>query len=329
MVHLLSEFAEQWLSEHAPDIKPATFRLYEYAINKLRRYFKTILLKDITRIKYQKFINNLYEEGHSNKTIKLIHIVANLIFKTACKYEVLRDNPIVFAKIPKPKDIDSNSATKDMPKYLERNELKLFLKNVKSENDAYVHYPLFLTLAYTGLHRGELAALKWADIDFQLKTININKTLYVGKGGLKNYVLQSPKIKSSVRIIVITDNILHELSRLRNLQKKDRMLHRTSWHEENFVFTSPQYPGFPIHPNQIWSIMKRILKKSALNENLSPHSLRHTHTSLLAESGASLEAIMERLGHSDDTITRTIYLHITKKVKNETAQKFYELMLEP
>jgi len=42
--------------------------------------------------------------------------------------------------------------------------------------------------------------------------------------------------------------------------------------------------------------------------------------------GVSLEAIMERLGHSNDNITRTIYLHITKQTKKDAAQKFYELM---
>ena len=57
-----------------------------------------------------------------------------------------------------------------------------------------------------------------------------------------------------------------------------------------------------------------------------PHSLRHTHTSLLAETGVSLEQIMHRLGHSDDATTKNIYLHITKPKREEASQKFAELM---
>lgn len=72
--------------------------------------------------------------------------------------------------------------------------------------------------------------------------------------------------------------------------------------------------------------MKRLLKLAELNLELSPHSLRHTHTSLLAEAGASLEQIMDRLGHADDEITRMIYLHITKPKKKEASQMFAELM---
>lgn len=68
--------------------------------------------------------------------------------------------------------------------------------------------------------------------------------------------------------------------------------------------------------------MKRLLKLAGLNENLTPHSLRHTHTSLLAEAKVSLEKIMDRLGHSDDHTTKNIYLHVTKELKKDASQKF-------
>lgn len=72
--------------------------------------------------------------------------------------------------------------------------------------------------------------------------------------------------------------------------------------------------------------MNRLLKIVKLNEELTPHSLRHTHTSLLAEAKVGLEEIMERLGHADDEITRRVYLHVTKTMKKEASQKFSELM---
>ncbi len=53
---------------------------------------------------------------------------------------------------------------------------------------------------------------------------------------------------------------------------------------------------------------------------------RHTHTSLLAEAGVSLEQIMHRLGHSNDAITRNVYLHVTKPKRKEASHKFAELM---
>ncbi|WP_342453900.1 tyrosine-type recombinase/integrase [Paenibacillus turicensis] len=63
-----------------------------------------------------------------------------------------------------------------------------------------------------------------------------------------------------------------------------------------------------------------------MESDLTPHSLRHTHTSLLAEAGVSLEQIMQRLGYSDDKVTKKIYLHMTKPQRKEASQKFSELM---
>nr|WP_245998333.1 tyrosine-type recombinase/integrase [Siminovitchia terrae] len=72
--------------------------------------------------------------------------------------------------------------------------------------------------------------------------------------------------------------------------------------------------------------MARLLKIAGLNGQLTPHSLRHTHTSLLAEAGVGLEQIMDRLGHTDDHTTKNVYLHVTKEMKKEASQKFTELM---
>jgi integrase len=72
--------------------------------------------------------------------------------------------------------------------------------------------------------------------------------------------------------------------------------------------------------------MARLLAIAKLNSDLTPHSLRHTHTSLLAEAGVALEQIMDGLGHSDDQITKNVYLHVTQEMKKEASHKFTQLM---
>jgi integrase len=72
--------------------------------------------------------------------------------------------------------------------------------------------------------------------------------------------------------------------------------------------------------------MRRMVKLAELNEEFTPHSLRHMHTSLLAEAKVSLEDITERLGHSNDDTTRANYRHVTKEMKKEASQKIGQLM---
>lgn len=319
------ELADQWFEEHSKDIKPTTQQIYQFGIKKLKLFFDNVPAKNITKVNYQKVLTELFEANLSQSALRSIHLCANMIFNYACRFDILKNNPVQYTKIPRSKvslaDLENE---KDLPKYLEKNELQLFLETVK-KHDTSNHYAMFSTLAYTGMRRGELSALKWNDIDFTNKTINITKNVFI-PGSVKDYILQTPKTKQSKRTISVSDNILSTLSKLRTAQKQEQMRHRDEWHDENFVFLAQNSYGYPISPRTIWTVMRKNLKRSGLSISLSPHSLRHTHTSLLAEAGVSLEAIMERLGHANDTITRTIYLHVTKETKKDAAQKFYELM---
>lgn len=87
-----------------------------------------------------------------------------------------------------------------------------------------------------------------------------------------------------------------------------------------------RHPGYPILIKTIENRMARLLKLAGLDEALTPHSHRHTHTSLLAEAEVVLEDIMERLGHTDDNTTRIIYRHVTKEIKKKASHKFTQLM---
>lgn len=60
-------------------------------------------------------------------------------------------------------------------------------------------------------------------------------------------------------------------------------------------------------------------------KHITPHSFRHTHTSLLIEAGAGVKEIKKRLGHSDINTTMNIYAHMMKNVEEETSKRFSQL----
>ncbi|WP_262372743.1 tyrosine-type recombinase/integrase [Sutcliffiella horikoshii] len=99
------------------------------------------------------------------------------------------------------------------------------------------------------------------------------------------------------------------------------------YYDKDFVFAKMErHHGYPNVIKTIQNRMARLLALANLNKTLTPHGLRHTHTSLLAEAGVSLEQILDRLGHTDDQITKNVYLHVTQEMKKEASQKFTELM---
>jgi len=214
----------------------------------------------------------------------------------------------------------------EIPKYLEKEELALFLKTAK-EQGLELDYLIFLILSYTGIRVGELVALKWKDIDFVNQTISITKTYYNPNNNTVKFLLVTPKTKKSRRKVVVDEVVIEALKNHKEKQEKTSEQLGDVYNNQHFIFAKTErQPGYPIVIKMVQLRMARLLKRANLNPELTPHSLRHTHTSLLAEAGVALEQIMDRLGHSDDQITKNVYLHVTKEMKKEASQKFAQLM---
>ena len=247
-------------------------------------------------------MNDLKKKGYAQNTIEGANRTGRMIFKKAVELGILIKDPTEFTYVPKnQKTVKELEEKNDVPKYLEKEELKHFLEVAKKmglDQDDII----FLLLAYTGIRTGEMCALKWKDINIKEQTISISKTYYNPTNNRKEYKLLTPKTNTSVRIIDIDDTVINELLRHKAFQNKAIMQYRDVYHNEGFVFASfdDKLPGYPLYIKKIENRMRRLLKLAGLNTELTPHSLRHTHTSLLAEAGVSLPQIMERLGHKDE-----------------------------
>ncbi|CAN7768107.1 tyrosine-type recombinase/integrase [Paenibacillus sp. LjRoot153] len=325
------KFAVEWLIGYqgTGKVKISTVRLRQHEISRLMPYFSKLKMRDITKKRYQDALHDLKASGYADNTIDGVHRTGRMIFKRAVELEVIKNDPTEYSIVPKiQKTVVKLEQEVEVPKYMEGGELKRFLRTAE-ESGLDGDYAIFLTLAYTGLRAGELCALKWRDIDFTKHTISITKTYYNPKNNIKEYQLLPPKTKTSKRTIDVDEIVISELEKLRAEQKTVKMRYRKSYHDHDFVFvkTDEENAGYPEYIKQIENRMARLLKISGLNPKLTPHSLRHTHTSLLAAHGdVSLETIMARLGHKDDDTTKSVYLHVTKPKKKEASHKFGELM---
>ncbi|MFO1442052.1 tyrosine-type recombinase/integrase [Bacillus sp. Bva_UNVM-123] len=161
-----------------------------------------------------------------------------------------------------------------------------------------------ITLAYTGISVGELVALKWSDIDFTKQTIRITKTYKnVGNNTLK-YQLEPPKTKKSRREVVVDELVINTLLKYKETQ--DKLIQRlgNSYPDQGFVFANVhRHPGYPVLIKVVETRMARLLKKVDLNQELTPHSLRHPYFPS-CRSWRGNRRDYDRLGHQDDEVTR-------------------------
>ena len=179
----------------------------------------------------------------------------------------------------------------------------------------------FRLLAFTGARKSEILALNWEDVDFSSKRLNIYKTLAIGEKGV---IVNTPKTKTSKRIISLDERTLDILKAWRKEQRKVYFaLGFNTSHKAQPVFTN-QYNRH-IRPSSVIYWMRSIAKKYQVRE-IKIHEFRHTHCSLLFESGATVLEVKERLGHANIEITMNIYAHVTKKQEEETADRFAKFM---
>jgi integrase len=324
------EFAYEWLAIYQASgkpKKPGTIRIRKHEIQRLLDYFAKLKLKDVTRKLYQDALNELKNRGFADNTLDGAHRTGRMIFKKAIEMDLIKKDPTEYAYVPKDIATVEEVEKDEIPNYLEKEQLSLFLKTAE-EKGLERDYPIFKLLAYTGIRVGELCALKWKDIDFEEESVSITKTYYNPINNIKKYQLVPPKTQKGKRKIDVDPSVIALLEKHRADQNKVRMRLRDCYYDEGFVFAKMdgKYPGYPELIKTIENRMRRLLKLSGLNQELTPHSLRHTHTSLLAEAGVGLEEIMERLGHKDDDTTKHVYLHITKSMKKEASRKFSQLM---
>jgi len=325
---VFKDFASEWLLMYSEknSVKPGTIRIRQHEINKLLPYFSLLKLKDITDKKYQEALNDLKEKGYADNTLDGVHRTGRMIFKKAIEMRLIKNDPTEFAYLKKDRKTVEELEEQEIPKYMEKEELALLLQTAAAKG-LDLDYLIFLTLSYTGMRAGELVALKWKDIDFNEQTISITKTYYNPTNNTLEYQLVPPKTRKSKRAIVVDEAVIAALKKHMLVQKKVQEYYGETYLNEGFIFAKKEkQPGYPIFIKTVENRMARLLKLAGLNLDLTPHSLRHTHTSLLAEAKVGLEEIMDRLGHCDDETTKNVYLHVTKEMKKEASHKFAQLM---
>ena len=276
-----------------------------------------IQLKKITLPYCQKIITD-YSKEFSLSTLKKIKIYGGMIFDYAVKMKVIYSNPMKDVLLPK-KQIDITSNDKDL--YYTKDELNHFLKLVDSTNDIKLS-AMFRVLAYTGIRKGELQALEWSDIDFTNNTININKTLSINSE--HKITVQTPKSKSSIRKISIDEETKLILKRWKAKQRELFFSLGTRIKKNQLCFTNDITNDY-LYLNFTNDKLRKICKKHKFKE-IKIHGFRHTHCSLLFESGFTIQEVQDRLGHSDLKTTMSIYAHVTEKQRDNMADKFAKFM---
>ena len=229
------DFISLYVKDMEHRLKPSTVASKKWLIDlKVTPFFKKIPLNEIKPTHVRQWQNSLTcyrdESGkpYSQTYLKCINNQLTAIFNYAVKYYGLKENPCHKAgSMGKKKADEMLFWTKD--------EFQTFIESMK---DRPASYTVFMTMYYTGIREGELLALTPSDIDFEKKTLTVNKS-YQRLG--REDIITTPKTPKSNRTLPIPDglcNCLQEyMSHCYGLQKDDRLFPYT----KSFLYHEMEY----------------------------------------------------------------------------------------
>lgn len=301
----LAEFCGEYLNDMVGVLAERTYAYYVSVIEKaIKPFFESLKITEIKPIHVQRFVNMLNKSGIAPATVKRKLAVLKSILNLAVKRDIIGISPARAEKLTMPK-----IHTKEI-EIFSRQEITEIME--KSDCEPLQFRVLVHLAVITGMRRGELAGLKFSDIDFENCTITVCRSAYKMTG--QPVQTKAPK-NNKDRVLAITPEILHLIRMLKIVNKAG---------ENDWIFTGKN--GSIINPQRITEKFRRFLKKNGLPMRKF-HTLRHTSATLMLYGGVDIKQVQSRLGHGNIKTTQ-IYLHCLPDADREAVGVLQELLIK-
>lgn len=284
-------YYEEWIKVYKEGaIRPVTMGKYKLTLSWVKKLMPKLMVKDLTRVKYQELLNAFAETHERQTTMDFHHQLKAAVLDAV-------DEGLIEADPTRKVIIKGKNPGEKKPKYLNQFQLHTLLNGLSLGATPSWDW-LILLIAKTGMRFSEALAITPSDFDFAHQTLSINKTWdYKSKS---DGTFQPTKNKSSIRKIQIDWQVVTQFSALVKDLPVDKPIFVT---QRVFNATAND-------------VLARHCEKEGI-PTITIHGLRHTHASLLLFAGVSIASVARRLGHASMTTTQKVYLHIIQELENK------------
>src|SRR6516164_2548352 len=308
----LAAYLEIWLADIRSRVSPKTHLRYsELARKNIAPLLGNTLLKDLQPAAISHAYTSLLESGHrkggglSAGTVRHAHRMLKQALAQAVRWGgdwAISRNPCDAVKPPK-----AAPAKMHVHDVAQTVELLDALRNNRL-------FPAVLLAALCGLRRGEIAALRWGQVDLNAGSIAIVQSAEQ-TGTTVRY--KEPKTGSG-RTLALSPTLVDEL-RAHRLRQAEELL-RLGIKVTDETFVCAREDGLPLQPQTLTQEWKRLVAKTGL-PRIRFHDLRHSHATHMLASGVHPKIASERLGHSKVGITLDLYSHVLPGMQDEADAK--------
>ena len=313
-----------WIENIVGDLAPNTLRNYrERYKQNIQPIIGKMLLSDVKPMHCKKVLLSM-DADYAGSTIRQAYITMGTMFKAAKMNDLIAKHPMDGVRFTKPV-----RATDDI-KFLTRDEQRVFLETAKRSRN-YNQYALILE---TGLRTGEMIGLTWDAIDFQNRTLTVNKTLEYRH---KQHFWRAgpPKTQQSYRTIPLTDQayeILKGIWNSRPERKESPTLDKTLEYIDRRTGVSSRLvmrdlvfinwrTGESAKNSSYDTHLYKLCDEAGI-EKFCMHALRHTYATRAIECGVQPKVLQKLLGHASIKTTMDRYVHVASESLDQAVRQF-------
>jgi integrase len=255
-------------------------------------------------------------EGLSARTVRYLHTIIHGVLGQAVKDGLLLRNPADAATPPTAKE----AKPPEMHPW-DAGQLAAFL--AWAEGNAQ-NFPLWNTLAMTGMRRGEALALRWRDVDLDAATVSVRRSAGMVRVAGEGAEVREGDTKSGKPRVVDLDDGATAVLRAWKRERGSMALQLVK--PDALVFGDLE--GQHRNPEHVSRQFTRDVERCGQVPAVRLHDLRHTHATLLLLAREPVHVVSQRLGHANAVVTLTVYAHVMPGNQRETARTFARLVRE-
>ena len=313
-----------WIENIVGDLAPNTLRNYrERYVRNIQPVMGKMLIANVKPMHCKKVFIQM-DADYAGSTIRQAYITMGTMFKAAKMNDLIAKHPMDGVRFSKPV-----RAVDDIH-YLTREEQRLFLETARRSHN----YNQYAPILETGLRTGEMIGLTWDAIDFERRTLTVNKTLEF-RHAQKVWRAGPPKTQQSYRTIPLTDkayDILKEVWDSRSGRKESPLLSQTLEYMDrrtgvtsrlvmhDLVFINWR-TGEPAKNSSYDTHLYKLCDEAGINR-FCMHALRHTYATRAIESGMQPKVLQKLLGHASIKTTMDRYVHVTDETQDQAVKQF-------
>jgi len=296
----LAQFLDHWEEWAAGQVSAKTLERYkELTKHHVRPHLGGARLQKLRTVNFADLCGKLQKPkgnggaGLAPRTVGHVHRLMHQVLGHAVKWSLIVSNPVAAADPPR--------VERQEVEILAPDQVKTLLDGLRGHR----LYPIAVLGLATGMRRGELVALRWGDVDLDRGRIRVARSIEQTNEGLR---FKLPKTKAGRPEIAIPPSITAELRSHWRRQQEQRLALGLGRSEADDLVIARE-DGSEWAPDSLTSVWANSIRSLKL-PTVTLHALRHTHVSQLIASGLDVVTVSRRIGHSNPTVTLTVYAHL-------------------